>query len=111
VHALAGPCRLEREEGEELRPAGIAEALGQVLVLHQVADPQGVVRDHLVLADQSERRGMVEVAPLAAHLQLGLGEQLDRLAPAIAMAAPTSAARRAAPLAAAQIRLRRAVVR
>src|SRR5262249_45628700 len=58
--------------------------LGEVVILHHVADLQIFVIDRVVRAHQTERRLVVEVLALAAHRLVRLRQQFHRLAPAMA---------------------------
>src|SRR5258708_37239090 len=80
LHSLPGSCSLESEDGQERAPPGIGDALGQGVVLHQVADPQVFVIDHVVLLDELTGFLVVKVAPLVVHVLMGFGEQHHRLA-------------------------------
>jgi hypothetical protein len=60
------------------------DALGQVAVLHHVADLQILVIDRVVLAYERERVLVVEVLSLAAHFLIRLGEQDNRQAVSVA---------------------------
>jgi hypothetical protein len=104
--SLPGTRSLEGEDGEELPPAGIRDALGESMVLHHVADPQIFVIDDIVLARQRAGFFVLEVPPLPPHVLMRLGEQLDRLSAALTALLPPgdAALRLGEPL------LRRAVV-
>jgi hypothetical protein len=47
-----GACSLESEESQKRRPPRIADALGQVVVLHQIGRLQAFMIDHIVGARQ-----------------------------------------------------------
>src|SRR5262249_18761319 len=68
------------QDGAERRPAGIAAALGEVAVPHQSGDPQIFERDAVVGAQQTQRRLLVEVAPLPLDRLVRLGEPTHRRA-------------------------------
>ena len=68
MHSLSGSYRLESEDGKELGPPGIGDTLGQMMVQHQVADPQVFVVDHVVCLYQLRGLAMVEVASLIADV-------------------------------------------
>src|SRR5690348_14807154 len=48
LHSLPGARSLESEDSEKRAPPGIKNALGQVVVSHQVGDPQVFVIDDVV---------------------------------------------------------------
>ena len=56
-----GACCLGFEDGTELRPARIADALGEVTIPYHVGDPQIFEIDGVVLAQQRQRGLVVEV--------------------------------------------------
>jgi amphi-Trp domain-containing protein len=82
--ATASVCCFAFEDGPELCPAGITDALGQVVVLDHVGHLQVFKIDDLVVAHQLERRFMLEVAPLPVDLLVLLGQELHGLAAAFA---------------------------
>src|SRR5260221_3529374 len=104
LHALPGACSLESEDGQERAPPGIGDALRQGVVLDHGADPQVFMVDHVVLLDELAGFLVVEVAPLVAHVLVGLGEQHHRLAPAVTALLPSADS----PLGTPQIQLRHA---
>ncbi len=59
-----GACCLGFEDGTELRPARIADALGEVAVPYQVGDPQVFQIDGVVVPQQRQRGLVVEVGAL-----------------------------------------------
>jgi len=61
------PCCLGVEDGAKLRPAGIADALGQVTIPRQVGNPQVFQIDRIVVSEQRQCRLVVEVLPPALH--------------------------------------------
>src|SRR5581483_7827060 len=75
-----GACCLGFEDGTELRPARITDALGEMAVPYHVGDPQIFEIDGVVLAQQHERRLVVEVRALALHLLMRLAKAAHRLA-------------------------------
>src|SRR5262249_47566237 len=99
-YSLPGAFSLERKDGQERPPPAIADALGEVVVLHHIADLQRFVIDGVVLSHQGECRFMVEVLALAAHMLMRPRQQSDCLAPVVtALLAPAHAAlRRGEPL-------------
>jgi hypothetical protein len=105
-HSLPGSYRLESKDGQEHAPPRIRDALGEMVVLDHVSDPQIFMIDHIVGLDKRGGLLVVEIAPLAGDVLLRLGQQRD------GFAAPAAAFRAScdSPLAAAQIRLRLAVV-
>ena len=60
-------CCLGFEDGTELRPARIADALGEVAIPHHVGDLQIFEIDGVVVAEQLQRRLVVEVGALPLH--------------------------------------------
>ena len=54
-----------------------------MVILHHVGGLEILVIDRVVLTHKCERRLVVKVAPLASHRLMRLGEQCDRLAPAV----------------------------
>src|SRR5260221_8354590 len=91
--SLPSVCCFESEDSAELPPAGIADALGEGVVPHQVGHLQVFVIDRVVLPDQRKRLLMMEVLPYPADRLMGLRQELDRLAPAMAaLLAPRHAA-------------------
>jgi hypothetical protein len=89
-HLTPGACCLGFQEGAQRRPAGSADARGEMAVAHQVADPQLFERDHVVLPQQRQRARVVEVPSLPLHLLVRALEEGNRFATA-------RAALRAAP--------------
>jgi hypothetical protein len=57
-------------------------------MLHQVGGLEVLVRDRVVLADELECALVVNVLPLAPDLLMRLGQDLHRLAPALAALLP-----------------------
>ena len=76
MHSLPGACCLEREDAQERRPARIGDALGKVVILDHVGDPQVLVIDDIAFAHKRQRRLMVKVLSLAAHSLMRLGGAL-----------------------------------
>jgi hypothetical protein len=74
-HPPTGACCLESEDAQERRPPCIADALGEMVVSEHIADLQVFMKDHIVGADQCERRLVVKVLPLATHFLMRLGKQ------------------------------------
>jgi len=60
------------------------DALGKVMIPDHIADLQVLVIDHIIGAHECERRLVMKVLPLAAHLQMRLGQQCNGFAPAVA---------------------------
>ena len=98
---------LESEDGQERAPPRIGDALGEVVVLDHVGDPQVFVIDHVVRLHQREGFLVVEVAALAGDVLMRLGQQRDGLAPPVAALLASGDP----PLAAAQIGFGLAIVR
>ena len=69
-NSTPGSCCLGVEDRTELRPAGITDALGEVVVPYHSADLQSFEIDGVRLAHQEERGFMMEVAALPLHLLL-----------------------------------------
>ncbi len=86
--SLPSVCCFGCEEGAELAPASITDALGEVVVLHHVGRLQVFVIDRVVLTHQRQRRLVVEVGSCPPYPLMRLGEQLDRLSPAVAALLP-----------------------
>jgi hypothetical protein len=103
-HSLPGSCRLESKDAQESAPSTITDALGEMVILEQVADPQVFVIDRIVVAQELKCGLVMEILALALalHRLVRPGEQLDRLTPAgAAFPAPSDPS-----LAAPQVRLR-----
>ena len=79
-----GACCLVGEDAQERRPSRIADAFGEMVILDHVGRLQVFMIDRVAGLDQAERRLVVEVLALAFHLQVCLGQQLHRLASAVA---------------------------
>src|SRR5258708_11236478 len=77
-------CCFGFEDGTELRPTGIRDALGQAVVPYHVGDPQVFEIDRVVLLDQLQGFLVVEVLSLPLHLQVRFRQERDRLAAAMA---------------------------
>ena len=67
-----GPYCLGAEDVQELRPPGIADALGEVVILDHVGRLQSLMIDRIVGTYQLKRRLMTEISPLALHFLMGL---------------------------------------
>src|SRR5262249_24746901 len=78
-YLLTGACCLVRKRSAKLAPAGIADALAEMPIPHQIGDPQVFYIQPIVLAHQCQRRLVVEDAPLASYLMVLLGDQPARL--------------------------------
>jgi hypothetical protein len=59
-----GACCRVGEEAQERAPPGILDALGEMVVLEQIADLQLRMRDRVIGLDQRERRLVVNILPL-----------------------------------------------
>src|SRR6476660_9910076 len=70
-NSTPGACCLGFEAGPKRRPAGIADALGEVRGADHVGHPQIFERDRVVLAQQVQGGLVVEVLSLALHPLLG----------------------------------------
>jgi hypothetical protein len=77
-------CCCACEDGAKRCPAGITDAFGQGVVVHQSADLQIFKIHRVVLLQQGECRLMVEVASLALYLLVRALEQGNCLAPTMA---------------------------
>jgi len=64
-HSLPGPCCLESEDGTELSPTRITDALGEAAVPHHVANLQIFEIDRIELLNQHQRSFVVKVRALA----------------------------------------------
>src|SRR5262249_42586654 len=91
-HSTASICCFAFEDGPELCPTGIRDALGQVRVADQVGHLQVFQIDHCIALYQVERRLVVEVSPLPLDLLMLPGQPLHGLSAALA---PLLAARHA----------------
>jgi hypothetical protein len=58
----AGSRRLADKDRDELAPRGVANRLGQAVVLDHVLDPQALVADHVERHDERVRLLVLEVA-------------------------------------------------
>jgi hypothetical protein len=81
---LPGACCLESEDAQERRPAGIGDALGEMMVPDHVGRLQVFMVDHVVLLNEGQRRLMVEIRSLTAHFLMRLGKQRYRFPTAVA---------------------------
>src|SRR5262249_9789915 len=81
-HSTASVCCFALEQAPKRRPAGIADALGQMGVADQVGHPQVFERDHVVAPQQRERGLVMGVAALPLYLLVLALEHGDR-APAV----------------------------
>jgi hypothetical protein len=79
-----------------MRPARIAAA-GQTMVPHQMDNPQVFHIENVVLPKLHQRRLVVNVAPLPAHLLLLFGKEFPRFVATVA--APTALRATCEPLA------------
>ena len=64
------------DPGEELSPCGIMDALGQFVVLDQVANLQVFVGNQVVRRDERVRRFAGEIFTLPLHFQIGFRQAL-----------------------------------
>jgi hypothetical protein len=83
-----GPCCLGLEGSAELLPVGITDALGEMVIPHQVSDPQVFSIGHVVGPEKGERRLVMKVAPLPLHLLVLAGQQPRGFLPAFAPLLP-----------------------
>jgi hypothetical protein len=74
LHSLPSSYRLDSEDGQHRSLPGIADALGEAVVLNHGADPQVFVMDHIVCSDEFRGFFVVEVAPLISDVLMRLGE-------------------------------------
>ena len=81
--SLASPFCLAQEEGAELRPTGITDALDQTVVAAKLATRRSSQVEDIVQTAQHERRLVVEIPPLTPHLFEFLGEHLSGLVMAL----------------------------
>ena len=79
-----GACCLEGEDAQKLRPSGVLNGLGQMMVLEHVGDLQIFMIDRVEMSHQLQRCFVLEVLPLMPHLVVRFGKQLHCLAPAVA---------------------------
>ena len=84
MHSLSRRLQLEGKDSEELSPARIADALGQVVIPHQVGHSQVFMIDHVVGLHQLGGLLVMEVAALPCNVLLGFGQQGYRFASAAA---------------------------
>jgi hypothetical protein len=68
----------ESKDGEKRRPSCVRNGLGQVVIPHQVGDPQLLVIQHSVLAQQCQRRLVVKGGPLATDRLVRFRQQYKR---------------------------------
>ncbi len=61
-HSPASPCCLACEDGAELAPTGIADALGEMGIAHHVADLQIFQIDGVIVTEQLQRGLVLKVA-------------------------------------------------
>jgi hypothetical protein len=66
-YSLPGARSLESEDDKKRAPARITDALGRVVILHHVGDPQVLVIDRVVLPYQLKRCLVVIITSLAAY--------------------------------------------
>ena len=83
-HFTPGPYCLGVKDAQELRPARVLDALGEMVILDHIGRLQVLVIDHIILAHEGERRLVVKVPPLAAHRLMRFRQQLHGLATACA---------------------------
>jgi hypothetical protein len=75
-HSAASVCCFAAQDGAELCPAGIRDALGQVRVADHIRHPQIFERDHVVRSQQGECGLVMEIGALPLHRLMLPGEQL-----------------------------------
>ena len=63
----AGSLRLADENSDELAPRGVANRLGQAVVLHHVLDLEAFVTDHIERRDQLVRLNIRVIGPGGQH--------------------------------------------
>ena len=84
-HPTASVRCFAAQDGPELPPARITDALGEARILDQIGHLQIFQIDHIIGLHQPECRLMMKVPPLSLHLLVLLGQQLQRLlAPRVA---------------------------
>ena len=71
-HLPTGARCLEGKNGQKPRPACVVNALGEMMVLDHVGRLQILIIDRVIDADQSQRRLVVKILALAAHLLMCL---------------------------------------
>jgi hypothetical protein len=86
MHSAASVRCFAFEDGAELPPRRIADALGEVAVAYHIRDPQIFEIDDVVLPEQRQCRLVMEVAPLALYLLVLARQPPDRLRPPMAAA-------------------------
>jgi hypothetical protein len=77
---LASCCRFARQDAQKPTPAGIAAALGELVVLEQVGRLQGFVRERVVPSHERHCCRVMEVRSRPPHLLVRFGQQLHCLA-------------------------------
>jgi len=93
-HLLTGAYCLVVKWGPELRPASIADALGQGAVAYPIGNPHIFPVDRVEVTYQVKRHLVVAVRSLSPDLLVCLGEQCSRFgAPLAARLAPADATR------------------
>src|SRR6185437_4535104 len=83
-HSTPSVCCFGFEDGTELRPACIADALGEVVVPDHIFDLQFFEVDGVVVPEQLQRRLVVEIEPLTQDVMMSSLEMTHRLASALA---------------------------
>src|SRR5258708_6822590 len=78
-YPLAGPYCLACEDATEPRPAGIADALSQVVIPQHIGDLQIFQVNRVVLAQQGQRGLVVVIGALAFDVLMGLRQQCHGL--------------------------------
>ena len=86
--SAASVCCFAFEDGPELRPAGITDALSQVRVLDQVSHLQIFQIDHVVVPQQLQGGLMMKVSPLPLHFLVLPSEECHRFAAALTALLP-----------------------
>jgi hypothetical protein len=79
-----GACCLEGEDAQKLRPSGVLNGLGQMMVLEHVGDLQILMIDCIETPHQMQRGFLLEILPLTPHLEMRFGKQLHCFAPTVA---------------------------
>src|SRR5258708_837049 len=87
-YPLAGPYCLACEDATEPRPAGIADALSQVVIPQHIGDLQIFQVNRVVLAQQGQRGLVVVIGALAFDVLMGLRQQCHGLLAAVAVPPP-----------------------
>jgi putative transposase len=83
-YLTASLFRFALQDQDELTPSHVADALGEMMILHHSSHVQIFDGDCVKLLDEIERCLVVEVRALASNLLMLPGQQFDCLTPAIA---------------------------